>query len=454
MLSPHLIAQNTTRPHSQSETDTQLHGYRLILARASWAIIAIVALALCIADIPPGYAQFLTVCTEAVCQNQQATPDMVRALHSVGLSLQFYALFLLVLSSITVSIFLAIAIIIAWRRSRDWMGLLVSLTLIIIGTVTYTDYQQLAAAYHPIVLLPGALLQFLLGTLPLLVGYLFPNGRFVPRWTRWLALLVVLFAGGGTLFPSSLLNISTWPGPLGTVVEIVIIATILFAQIYRYARVSTPSQRQQTKWVVLGIAALIIYFIMLFTVGALNPDFTQAKSLGSLFAEASYFLAEIIIPLALAFSILRYRLWDIDLLINRTLVYTLLTVILALIYFGCVVLLQHLVNGVTGQAGQSPVIIVGSTLAIAALFQPLRRRIQRIIDRRFYRRKYDAVRTLAAFSATLRSEVDLNELSEHLVGVVQETMQPAHVSLWLRPLDREEKRRANAWEDNAHAPFH
>jgi hypothetical protein len=422
-----------------SETDTQLHGYKLILARTAWAIIAVVAVALYIADIPPGYAQLLTVCTQSLCQNQQATPDMVRALHSAGLSLQFYTLYLTTLSIITILIFLAIAIIIAWRKSRDWMGLLVSLTLIIIGTVTNTVYQQLAAAYHPIVLLPGALLQFLLGTLPLLVGYLFPDGRFVPRWTRWLALLVVLFAGGGTFFPSSPFNISTWPGPLGTAVQVVIIGSILFAQIYRYLRVSTPSQRQQTKWVVFGITALIIYFIMLFILGTLNPDFTQAKSLGSLFAESSYFLAVIIVPLSIAFSILRYRLWDIDLLINRTLVYSSLTAILALLYFGCVVLLQHLVNGVTGQLGQSPLIIVASTLAIAALFQPLRRRIQRIIDRRLYRRKYDAARTLADFSATLRNEVDVNQLREHLLEVVQETMQPTHVSLWLRTPERERK---------------
>src|ERR1700687_387814 len=134
-----------------SETDTQLHGYKLILARTVWVVIAVLAVALLVADIPPGFAQQLTVCTKSLCQNQQATPDMVRALHSSGLSLQFYALYLTTLSIITVSIFLAIAVIIASRKSRDWMGLLVSLTLIIIGTVTFTDYQQLAAAYHPII---------------------------------------------------------------------------------------------------------------------------------------------------------------------------------------------------------------------------------------------------------------------------------------------------------------
>jgi hypothetical protein len=421
-----------------SETDTQLHGYKLILARTVWVVIAVLAMALWIADILPGYTQQLTVCTQSLCQNQQATPDMVRALHSSGLSLQFYSLYLTTLSILSVSTFLAIAVIIAWRKSRDWMGLLVSLTLIIIGTVTNTDYQQLAAAYHPIILLPGALIQFLLNILPLLVLYLFPNGRFVPRWTRWLALLVILFVAGSIFFPTSSLNTQNLPSSLNIVLALGAFGSVIFAQVYRYFRVSTPIERQQTKWVILGIIATICYFLVL-NIITLNPATTQARSLGFLLAEVSYFLAVIVVPLSIAFSILRYRLWDIDLLINRTLVYGTLTGMLALIYFGCVVLLQHLVNGLTGQVGQSPLIIVASTLAIAALFHPLRRRIQKIIDRRFYRRKYDAARTLADFSATLRNEVDVNQLREHLVEVVQETMQPTHVSLWLRKPDQEGK---------------
>jgi hypothetical protein len=149
-----------------------------------------------------------------------------------------------------------------------------------------------------------------------------------------------------------------------------------------------------------------------------------------------------LLPLSIGISILRNQLYDIDRLINRTLVYGLLTVLLALIYLVGVVLLQNLVNGLTGKAGQSPLIIVGSTLAIAALFQPLRRRIQAIIDRRFYRNKYDAARTVEAFSATLRHEVDLSQLSEHLITAVQETMQPTQVSLWLRPTQQAEKQAA------------
>ena len=140
----------------------------------------------------------------------------------------------------------------------------------------------------------------------------------------------------------------------------------------------------------------------------------------------------LLIPISIATAILRSRLYDIDVVINKALVYGLLTALLAAFYAGLIIGLESLV-GLFSRQGAQPLVIVILTLAIAALFQPLRHRLQQIIDRCFYRRKYDAAKTLEAFSATLRSEVDLSQLSEQLVAVVQETMQPVHVSLWLRP---------------------
>jgi len=148
----------------------------------------------------------------------------------------------------------------------------------------------------------------------------------------------------------------------------------------------------------------------------------------------------LLIPLSIGMAILRSRLWDIDILIRRTLVYSVFAGVLALIYFGSVVILQQAIRAVTGRQ-QPEIVTVISTLAIAALFAPLRRRVQNAIDRRFYRRKYDAAQTLAAFSATVRDEVDLNKLTERLIAVVEETMQPAHVSLWLRKTDGKARQR-------------
>jgi hypothetical protein len=144
-------------------------------------------------------------------------------------------------------------------------------------------------------------------------------------------------------------------------------------------------------------------------------------------------LALVALPTAIGTAILKHRLYDIDVIINRTLVYGLLTALLVAVYFGGVATTQAIFRALTGQEQQPQLAIVVSTLMIAALFNPLRRRIQAFIDRRFYRRKYDAAKTLEAFSAKLREETDLDALNAELVGVVRETMQPVHVSLWLRP---------------------
>jgi hypothetical protein len=163
----------------------------------------------------------------------------------------------------------------------------------------------------------------------------------------------------------------------------------------------------------------------------LVPVLGRPGSLFHLLSAPVLTLAVIVPSVCVGMAILRYRLYDIDVIIRRTLVYGMLSAILAAVYFGVVIGAQSVVQALTGQTGQQPVLIVASTLLVAALFTPLRRGIQTTIDRRFYRRKVDAAKTLAAFGQTLRTETDLAQLSERLVAVVQETMQPAQVSLWL-----------------------
>jgi hypothetical protein len=179
-----------------------------------------------------------------------------------------------------------------------------------------------------------------------------------------------------------------------------------------------------------------MYFCTLASGLLLAPDSYTSNETAPLWVSATQLFSYISfagVPIAIGFAVLKYRLYDIEIIINRTLVYGPLTAALVLVYVGGVVSLQYAFRTLTG--GESQLAIVASTLAIAALFNPLRRRIQEITDRRFYRQKYDAARTLEAFSRTLREETDLDALGGDVLAVVQETMQPEHVSLWLKPPD-------------------
>jgi len=284
---------------------------------------------------------------------------------------------------------------------------------------------------------------------------LFPNGHLPSSRWRLLAWLIagLLVAYPFTLLfdPTPFINVdprlvevqntlgisgtSALFDHFNTLVNLLLFATAVacIASVIVRFRKARGDERQQLKWLAYGtimslliIVAIIVYIFTNVDIGFLS--------------SALFYLPVLIISISAGIAIMRYRLYNIDILINRTLVYGVLTALLALIYFGLVFILQSLVRALTGQISQTPLVIVGSTLVIAAIFQPLRRRIQQVIDRRFYRRKYDAARTVEAFSATLRNEVDLSQLREHLITVVQETMQPAHVSLWLRQPERDNKR--------------
>jgi hypothetical protein len=357
-------------------------------------------------------------------------PEGVRALGETGLSLRSYALLNVVVDKVFQLVWFAVGALIFWRRSDDRMALLVSVFLVSFGPVAVDP----TAAYtlissQPAWWLPVRIVDIVGSVSPALFFFLFPSGRFVPHWTRWLAVALIVNDVPDFLFPQLYSRLPS----LETVSYLVFlggVVSLVWSQIYRFRRVSSPAQRQQSKWVVFGLTLGIAGTfpsqlpVDLSLVGGDTP-------LTLLLLKMGFALSFMLLPLSIGVAVLRSHLFDIDVLINRTLVYGSLTATLVALYFVGIVVLQRLFVALTGE--KSTLAVVASTLVIAALFTPLRRRIQSFIDRRFYRRKYDARKTLEAFSAQLRDETDLNALSDDLVGVVRETMQPAHVSLWLHP---------------------
>ena len=425
-LNDTLVPGQATRSSDRSRApDTRLRGRRLILARVAWVAVVTLLVAPFLARLPAYYTLLQTICTGASCGPAQPIPDSAQTLQKLGLSVGAYARFTLALTLALAFLCFTLGAVIFWRRSDDWMALLVA--LMVVATVTLNGNGVFGS--HSAWRLLSIVLYVLGSGVYLLVLSLFPDGRFVTRWTRWLLLFWVVSAMVYLFFRDVSFAHSVYD-----LVWHAALVLILIAQVYRHHRAYSPLQRQQTKWILFGGSVTIIIIVGLTVPLYLFPSLKQAGSFYQLVIAPAFIVVSLIFPLSLGLAILRYRLWDIDIIIHRTLVYSTLTVLLAAVYFGLVFAMQFLLRGLISQT--SGVAIVVSTLAIAALFQPLRHRIQSLIDRRFYRRKYDAARTLAAFSATLRDEVDLNQLSAQLIAVVEETMQPAHVSLWLCPPKR------------------
>jgi len=421
-------SEKVVRSASSSMADTRLRGGWLVLARVVWVAVVVLTLGLFIASIPTTFADLHMLCTAASCTTSgPLTPDGVQELQAWGLSMDFYATYIIVFIIVFAFGYFAVGAVLFWRKSDDRMALFASFTLVTFPLA----FTEVLATLPPSWWLPVQFVSFLGSICFVLFFYLFPNGQFVPRWMRWLSIGVIVYWGAKNFFSLSPLNPFTRFPMLDALTLVGFVGTMVVGQIYRYRRVSSLLQRQQTKWVVFGMSVAIGGYVglvdLLYGVFSLPPKGPFADLI---IFTATYFLM-LLIPLSIVFAILRARLWDIDFIINRTLVYGALTVILTAVYVGLVIGLQALLRGIISQ--DNSVAIVISTLAIYALFGPLRQRIQRIIDRRFYRSKYDAAKTVAAFSATLRQEVDLSQLREQLLAVVQETMQPTHVSLWLRP---------------------
>ena len=391
-----------------ARTNFQLEGVWLLLARGAWIAFVLPELVVLMVTLIAMRGHGMTICPFIV--TCAVTPSRAQALHHLSITPSSYATYNVVLALLQSSIFLGVGGLIFWRKSNEPIALVASFFLVSIGLAPFLT----STTYPPEVLFLDIYVMCIFTAL----GYFlvtFPDGRFVPGWT-WL--LVVLWAVRTLFFvipgPS---NIAFWPPALNAIDEVLSYGGTLVLLIYRYVRVFSASQRQQAKWLLFGFGGLNVVIILYDLIAYLLPGLATPDSLYLLAGGTLAMVTFLLIPLSVAMAILRARLWEIDVIIRRTLVYTTLTLLLVLLYWGLVLALGSLVRGFLGQQ-QNPLVIVASTLLIAVLFQPLRRGIQRVIDRRFYRRKYDAARTLTAFSATLRSEVDLDQVREHIVTVV------------------------------------
>ena len=432
---PPLSSTSTGTNRGEGALRTKRYRVGIILARAAYLVFTGTAVFLYVFSLPTYYGQLTIVCPQLPScsffgQLSRGTLPWFQQAH---VSDSAYAAAFLALVSVNAVLAVIVGVAIVWRlwgKDNELLGLLTSFVLILAGTIA-TKHGNFAdfAPSTPLVLNIIGSVSFLLYWPAFAVFMLtFPTGRFAPRWT-WL--LIFLWLLQIVLFGF----IATYPLLLAAE-QLVVYGSTFAVLFYRSRYLYTYIQRQQTKWLLYGFVpfALLNFLTeVLQGIPALNPSTTLIAVVGPVVEVVSY----LIVTLAVGIALLRYRLFDIDVLINRTLVYGLLTATLLGTYLVLVLGGQHLLSSFLGP--NNGVVLVVSTLIVAALFQPLRQRVQQVVDRRFYRSKYDAAQVVADFGETLRQQVDLEQLCGQLLTVVQETIEPTFLSLWLRPRTPEEE---------------
>jgi hypothetical protein len=366
-------------------------------------------------------------------------------------------------STLNAVFFSTVGAIVASRRSENPVGWLLCLYALAQSISHFSaQYAIYALLARPASLPAGEAMAWVSSwLLPFIIGFsvfwilLFPTGRLPGgrwRWVTWLTVAFILVGAISGAFSSGPVDgLGPIRNPLGVEGVSNVYNSILFtmagtvllvaaaSSVFMRLRGAIGAERQQIKWFAYAAAATVMGLVLAYVI----PDVLDVPLWFERIGYAILLSLIPAIPISIGIAILRYRLYDIDIIINRTLVYGSLTATLVALYFAGVATAQAIFRALTGQEQQQQLVVVISTLVIAALFNPLRRRIQSSIDRRFYRRKYDARKTLEAFSATLRDETDLEALNAELVSAVRETMRPSHTSLWLRPAKFAKRQRAD-----------
>lgn len=357
------------------------HRRRLLFGlRTIWVVSAILVVEALLLMARPGYERLQIVCTADACISDQLTHEGVAALGAMGLTPQVYATYVAALTFAVAITYLVVAVIIFRARSDEPMAVFVSLSLLLFGTFMLDYVEGLRTLDRPFFnalvdwMPPISLLCFII------MSYLFPDGRFVPRWTRWAAVAWLLFPFAFVVVV--LVDLTDAATPYFGVAIIVLLSTCLIAPIYRYRSVADAAARQQIKWALLGLVQLFaIELVFVEFIPMVLPAWDVAGTLPHMISSFVEALSMALLPIAIAFAVLRYRLWDVNLLINRTLVYVPLTSVLAVIYASSVSVSQKLFASVAGE--QPAAVAVFTTIVLTTTFTPIKTWLQSTVDHYF-----------------------------------------------------------------------
>src|SRR3989440_7680928 len=420
---PSASTQTTVHAQPSGETDTRLHGRWFLLTRVAWAGIALLSLGLSVASIPTALASLYVLCTDApaTCSNNgYITPDYLRALQSLGFSLDVFATYQIALLIVFAVVYAGIGAVLFWRRSDDRMALFASLTLVTFpAAFNYNALATLPSAWW----WPGQFVILLGNSLLFLFFYLFPTGQFVPRWTRWFWVGVIVFWAVDGFFPSLPFRHSL----LRDVLFLGFVGSLPVAQLFRYRRVSSAGQRQQTKWVVFGLSIGLGGFLALRLCSTFFPLLFLPGPRTDLIMSTAEFLFLLFVPLSIGAAILRSRLFDIDSLINRTLVYGILTVSVVSLY---VLVVGYL--GTLFHSSDNLLISLVATGLIAVLFQPLRAFLQRGVNHLLYGQRDEPYTVITRLSQRLEVTLAPDTVLSTIVKTVAQALKLPYVAILLK----------------------
>lgn len=435
--------------NAQGAAAVRLDEHWLWLAWLAWVAVAGLTVGIFVASVAVVLAQAQALCPTAACAASQLTPDQLRALqqHDVtpsvyvgltqalgqfGLTFGQYVRFSVALDIVGALVYAVVAVLILWRKSNDLLGLFISLTLLTFGVAAYPVVSTALAQASPRWWLPTAFVVFL-GTVSIVLFFMvFPDGRLVPRWMRWVALVWIGVAIPAYLAPPQLpLNGNNWPFALKVGILATLLGLTVYGQVYRYRQVSNARQRMQTKWIVFGIVvALLTQVGVNLALAVQSPGLATysvneltALLIGNTVARLSF----LVVPVTIGIAVLRHQLFDIDLIIKRTLVYSVLLATLVTLYEIGATVFERVLVALTGQSSLAADVAVA--FFVGSLAEPLRVRIQRGINRLVFPRKYEADRRIEAFSKQLRRELDVETMSEQVEEEIKERIEHAWTTL-------------------------